>query len=161
MQDIGLLGLRLDDRRIYRLHVWDPTACIDEAPIHDHPFAFTSTVIAGQITNTRYEESPAGVEYHRDRYTPPCEDERVSDTIRLSADSTTFRAGETYRQRADQLHSSAQILGTVTLLRRTFTDVDRLTVCRPPGSPWVAGRSRPASAAEVRRITAAALDLMG
>ena len=24
MQEIGLLGLRLDDRREYRLHVWDP-----------------------------------------------------------------------------------------------------------------------------------------
>jgi hypothetical protein len=25
MQDIGLMSLRLDDRREYRLHVWDPS----------------------------------------------------------------------------------------------------------------------------------------
>jgi hypothetical protein len=161
MQDIGLLGLRLDESRVHRLHVWDPTACVEEAPVHDHPFDFTSTVIAGQITNTRYEESATGVAYQRDRYAPPSEDERAVDTIRLSARSTTFTTGERYSQRAGQLHSSSQILGTVTLLRRTFTDVGRLTVCRPPGSPWVPGRSRPASAAEIRRITAAALDLMG
>ena len=24
MQDVGLLGLRLDNQRAYRLHVWDP-----------------------------------------------------------------------------------------------------------------------------------------
>jgi hypothetical protein len=27
VQDIGLLGLRLDERREFRLHVWDPTSC--------------------------------------------------------------------------------------------------------------------------------------
>ena len=26
MQDIGLMSLRLDDRREYRLHVWDPSS---------------------------------------------------------------------------------------------------------------------------------------
>ena len=47
MQEIGLLGLRLDDTREYRLHVWDPSSSAGEPPIHDHPFDFTSTVIAG------------------------------------------------------------------------------------------------------------------
>ena len=26
MQDIGLMSLRLDDRREYRLHIWDPSS---------------------------------------------------------------------------------------------------------------------------------------
>ena len=55
MQEIGLLGLRLDDKREYRLHVWDPSSSVGEPPIHDHPFDFTSTVIAGEMTNTRYD----------------------------------------------------------------------------------------------------------
>ena len=32
MQDIGLMGLRLDDRREYRLHVWDPSSCVGDRP---------------------------------------------------------------------------------------------------------------------------------
>ena len=55
MQDIGLLGLRLDDRREYRLHVWDPRSRVGQAPIHDHPFDFSSTSVAGEVTNIRYE----------------------------------------------------------------------------------------------------------
>jgi hypothetical protein len=161
MQEVGLLGLRLDEGRAYRLHVWDPEACVADPPIHDHPFDFASTVIAGELTNTLYEESPSGLEYERDRYTPGDEAGRVTDTIRLSSASTTLAAGQSYAQRAHELHASAQVPGTVTVLRRTFKDVARLTVCRAPGSPWVSGRSRPASPRELRRITGAALDLMG
>ena len=65
MQDIGLMSLRLDDRREYRLHVWDPTECVEEPPVHDHPYDFTSTVIAGELTNMRYQDDPAGDEYPR------------------------------------------------------------------------------------------------
>jgi len=49
--------------------------------------------------------------------------------------------------------------GTVTIIRWTFTDVPELTVCHRVDAPWVSGRSRPAAADEVKRITAAALDL--
>src|SRR5215475_11448884 len=92
MQDIGLLGLRLDERREYRLHVWAPSSCTGEPPIHDHPFDFTSTIIAGEMTNTRYEESPSGVEYRRVRYSTPDEDARRTDTVRLTRTATTLAA---------------------------------------------------------------------
>ena len=58
MQDIGLMGLRLDDRREYRLHVWDPSYCVGEPPVHDHPYDFTSTVIAGELTNSGTKRIP-------------------------------------------------------------------------------------------------------
>ena len=58
MQEIGLMGLRLDDRREYRLHIWDPSYYAGEPPIHDHPYDFTSTIIAGELTNIRYERTP-------------------------------------------------------------------------------------------------------
>jgi hypothetical protein len=32
MQEIGLLSLRLDDQREYRLHVWDPTYTLEDPP---------------------------------------------------------------------------------------------------------------------------------
>jgi hypothetical protein len=52
MQDTGLLGLWLGSSRQYRLHIWDPGSSTGEGVIHDHPLDFTSTVIAGGITNT-------------------------------------------------------------------------------------------------------------
>ena len=160
MQEIGLLGLRLDDTREYRLHVWDPSTSVGEPPIHDHPFDFTSTVIAGEMTNTRYEEDPLGVEYHRVRYTPPNEDDRRSDTIRLSGTATTFTAGDQYHQLASELHDSRQLPGTVTIIRRTFTaDASELSVCNREPTAWVSGQSRPAALADVKRIVATALEL--
>jgi len=98
MQEIGLLGLRLDEQRTYRLHVWDPSEAAGEPPIHDHPYHFTSRVIAGEITNTRYEEDPAGDEYARFRYSPGAEDARRLDAVRLSGTATTFTEAEEYRQ---------------------------------------------------------------
>jgi hypothetical protein len=85
MQDIGLMSLRLDDRREYRLHVWDPSSWDGEPPVHDHPYDFTSTIIVGEMTNTRYEEDHAGEEFVRFRYSPGAEGERRSDAVRLSS----------------------------------------------------------------------------
>ncbi len=159
-QEIGLLGLRLDDRREYRLHVWDPSSIVGEPPIHDHPFDFTSTVIAGELTNTRYQEDRLGIEYRRVRYTLPNENDRRSDTVRLSGMATTLTAGDQYHQFAHELHNSGQLPGTVTIIRRTGTrDVSELTVCNRDEAGWISGQSRPAAPADVKRITATALEL--
>src|SRR4051794_1829610 len=81
MQDIGLLGLRLDDRRQHRLHVWGPTYAVGEPLVHDHPYDFTSTVVVGELTNTRYVEDDAGMEYHRVRYATADDAVRTTDTV--------------------------------------------------------------------------------
>ncbi len=160
MQEIGLLGLRLDDVREYRLHVWDLSSSAGEPPIHDHPFDFTSTVVAGEMTNTRYQEDPFGAEYRRVRYSPPNEDDRRSDIVRLSAMATTFAAGGQYHQLAHELHDSRQLPGTVTIIRRTFTPhSSELTVCNREETAWVSGQSRPAPPADVKRIITTALEL--
>ncbi len=157
MQDFGLLGLRLDDRRVYRLHVWDPAAYAGELPVHDLPFDFTSTIVAGEMTNTRYEEDPSGIEYYRMRYSPPEEPARRTDTVRLSATATTYTEGSSYSQRAHELHDSRQLPGTVSIIRQTFKDVPELTVCLRDETAWVSGQSRSATLEEIKRITAAAL----
>jgi hypothetical protein len=159
MQDIGLLGLRLDDRREWRLHVWDPESCVGDPPVHDHPYDFTSIVIAGEMLNTRYVEDPDGIEFSRHRYRPGDESARRTDAVHLAASATRHSPGDRYAQSARELHSSRQVPGTVTLIRcRPFVDRE-LTVCLAPGAPWVTGESRPATGAEVRRITGAALDV--
>ena len=158
MQHIGLLGLRLDDHRELRLHVWDPTYSIveDDPPIHDHPFDFTSMIIAGEMINTRYEIDPTGAEYTRFRYTPSDEQGRTADTVRLSGTATTYTEGDRYEQSANELHDSRQLQGTVSIIRCTFREVQQLTVCRK-GREWVSGQSRSPTSEEVKSITGKAL----
>jgi hypothetical protein len=93
------------------------------------------------------------------RYSPPNEDARTADTVRLSSSATTLTAGSHYSQLAHELHGSRQVPGTVTIIRMTFKDVPELTVCTRGEAPWVSGQARPAASEEVKRITATALDL--
>lgn len=158
MQEIGLLGLRLDERREYRLHVWDPTCSIGEPPVHDHPYHFTSNVIVGELRNTRYEEDPAGEEYVRFRYPPSAEDLRRSDTVRLSASATTFTEGGRYRQRAHELHASWQLPGTVTVIRCSWVEPSDLTVCFRDEGSWRSGHARDATRDEIKAMAAKALE---
>jgi hypothetical protein len=159
MQEIGLLGLRLDEWRGYRLHVWAPDDAAGDPVVHDHPYDFTSTVIVGELVNTRYVEDPHGAEHLRERYTPGNEDERRGDTVRLVGTAEVLRAGARYRQTAHELHDSRQLPGTVTVLHfdRFVDDLAELTVCRRADTPWVSAAARPATHAEVKRITALAL----
>jgi hypothetical protein len=160
LQDTGVLGLWLDPGRRYRLHVWDPGSGTNDELVHDHPLDLTSTVVAGEITNTRYEEDPGGDEYRRDRYVVGDEAHRRTDSVRLRGTSTTYRPGESYHQAAPELHASAQIPGTVTVVRFTAVEVPVVTVCRRPGTPWVSGAARAAEAREVARFTGLALSLL-
>ena len=161
MQDTGVVGLWLDVCRTYRLHVWVPERAVGDPPIHDHPFDFTSTVIVGELVNTRYREDPGGRAYVRERYTPGDEGTRATDTVRLVGESETLGAGARYRQVAHELHDSRQLPGTVTVLHfdHVSDDLPRLTACRRAGTPWVSGRARPATPDEVGHITATALAL--
>jgi hypothetical protein len=158
MQDIGLMGLRLDDRREHRLHVWDPTYCTEEPPIHDHPYDFTSTIIAGELTNARYEEDSAGDQFVRFRYSPGAEGERRSDSVRLSPTATNFSASDQYRQLAHELHSSWQQPGTVTAIQCQWVDVSELTVCVREEGSWRSGQGRGATRDEIKHFTAKALE---
>src|ERR1700722_4490223 len=154
MQEIGLMGLRLDDRREYRLHVWDPSYNEGEPPIHDPPYDFTSQVIAGEMTNTRYVEDPAGHQYARFRYSLPAEDQRRSDTVRLSATPETVAQGDEYRQLAQELHSSQQQPGTVTVIRCSWGEPRELTVCLRDEDSWRSGQGRDATRDEIKAFTA-------
>lgn len=159
IQELGLLSLRLDERKEHALHVWAPPRFVGPPPIHDHPYAFTSTVIVGEITNTRYVEDRSGEPYVRERYSLPDETVRRADHVLLSGEAEVYTEGEAYSQLADELHGSAQLPGTVTLLRRRFVATTELTVCRPVSVAWVTGAARLATPAEITSITAQALSL--
>jgi hypothetical protein len=54
-----------------------------DPPIHDHPYDFTSALVVGQLTNTRYAENGEGDEHIRFRYSLPDEEQRRSEPPRL------------------------------------------------------------------------------
>jgi hypothetical protein len=158
MQEIGLMGLRLDDQREYRIHVWDPTYNVGDPPIHDHPYDFTSKVIAGEMTNTRYVADPEGDEYIRCHYSLPTEDQRWSDTVRLSATPETVAQDGEYRQLAHELHASWQRPGTVTVIRCSWSEPRELTVCLRDEGSWRSGHARDATRDEIKAFTTKALE---
>ncbi len=158
MQDIGLMSLRLDDRRECRLHVWDPSYWVGEPPIHDHPYDFTSTIIAGEMTNTRYEEDTEGDKYMRFRYSPGAENGRRSDAVRLSSRATIFHEGKHYHQLAHELHASWQQPGTVTAICCQWVETPELTVCVRDEGSWRSGQGREATREEIKGFTAKALE---
>ncbi len=160
VQGIGLLSLRLDDRGERRLHVWDPATAPEHPPVHDHPYEFTSTVVAGELTDTTWAEHLDGEVFQRERYRLGAEDERTVDEVRLVGSPRVLRAGESYAHAAADLHDSRQVPGTVTVIRCTWHEPAELTVCLRPGDPWVSAGSRPATPDEVERITAPARDLL-
>jgi hypothetical protein len=157
MLDIGLMGLRLDEQREHRLHVWDPSASAGDPPIHDHPYDFSSAIIVGELSNTRYVENAAGDEYIRFRYMPPDEDQRRSDTVRLAAAVETLREGDRYRQLAHELHASWQQPGTVTVIRCSWNEPRELTVCLRDEASWCSGQARDATPEEIKAFTVKAL----
>jgi hypothetical protein len=152
------MGMRLDERREYRLHVWSPSSSEGDPPIHDHPYAFTSAIIVGELTNTRYVENAAGDEYIRFRYSPPDEERRRSDTVRLSSTAESLREGDEYGQIADELHASRQQPGTVTLIRCAWGVARELTVCLRDEASWRSGQARDATRAEIKSTAAKALE---
>jgi hypothetical protein len=127
-------------------------------PIHDHPYDFTSAIIVGELTNTRYVENAAGDEYLRFRYSLPDEEQRRSDTVRLSAAAETFREGDEYRQLAPELHTSWQQPGTVSLIRCSWGVARELTVCLRDEAAWCSGQARDATRDEIKSFTAKALE---
>lgn len=160
VQGIGLLSLRLDDRGERRLHVWDPTTAPEHPPVHDHPYDFTSTVVAGELTDTTWVEHPDGEVFRRERYRLDAEDERTVDEVRLLGTPQVLRAGEAYAHAAADLHDSRQVPGTVTVIRCTWHGPAELRVCFRPGDPWVSAESRPATPDEVERVTTPARALL-
>jgi len=56
VQGFGMLRTYLDGPGEPRLQIWDQRlATWSNNAIHDHPWAFTSTILAGTLFNQRYE----------------------------------------------------------------------------------------------------------
>lgn len=173
LQGFGMLRTYLG--RSLRLHVWDPRfRTPDVSDIHDHPWHFESTIIAGRMRNVRYhvvaQDDAARVpgathDEHRIMCGPaPTEkDSRLLRSVRVVVtDERIYGEGESYAMRADELHASFPDPGTVTLCRRmpTGRDPDKALVYVTRGKPWVSAEPRRATSEEVEAIVKSALEKM-
>lgn len=171
IQGFGMLRLYLT--KAIRLHIWDPSRAVESVTtIHDHPWNFTSHVVCGLMTDRVYrrigdDEWPANgrPKTHREERIvcgPGGGSMGAIREVRLEKTTTTHvRAGECYSRRAEELHESGAMAGTVTIVERTFmANTEHALVYAPIGQPWVSAEPRRATREEVEHFVTLARDLM-
>jgi hypothetical protein len=142
--------------------------------IHDHPWDFRSWIMTGVLYNLRFSEHIALGEHT----SPPAQGlsglyewkhiKTGPNGGPLKMDSTTvylkpmkdepYQQGETYCQRANEIHMTHYRPGTVTLNDRTNRNGENARVFWQAGTPWVDAKPRTATDEVVKRTLALALD---
>lgn len=165
VQGLGMLRVYLEPE--VRLHVWDRQLLVPGAsPLHDHPWDFTSSIIAGRMVNTRFERMPDGsdvgeiwncVEIKCGEGAHVVGDPKLVKLVRQGPE--VYTAGEFYAQGAQEIHWSLPEDGTVTICNRVFKkDRDHAHVFWRGRGRWVDAEPRKATAVEVEGVTLRALE---
>lgn len=169
LQGFGMLRTYFTDR--VRLQVWDHKYEIPgNNAVHDHPWDFRSTIVAGVLRNQRFmvdhdPPHPTRRPYHCQRIRPGMEGiEHGAPTVRQlwTPSLETYGVGDSYEQEAKELHRTDYDDGTVTLIvRERVVAQDLAWSCWPVDldgdPPWVLFRVREATTDEVLDITARSL----
>lgn len=163
LQGLGMLRLYLSEN--VRLHVWHKAFMAPGvSTIHTHPWDFTSHVVAGAVTNTRFAVTATipGSAFRSQLLHCGPGGHLIGESHPLGllpSAVDVYEEGAVYQQTADEIHCSDPVDGTVTLVTRTFTDhnKDHAFVYWPEGEAWVAAEPRPATPAEITAITQFAL----
>lgn len=172
-QGFGMLRTYLPGEDEPRLQIWDQRLAVwKSTAIHDHPWSFTSTIIAGILFNQRYvradganstqasPSAPFAELYkeviitpgpHRGEATP---DQTPPHDVWLAAKPVeAYGIGEQYSQTWDELHETRYLPGTVTLLsRHRERGVDRASSIWRGDGGWISARPRTATAEEVEMV---------
>lgn len=167
VQGFGMLRIYLDTDKRWRLNIWDDRlGTPGVSVIHDHPWSFTSYVLAGEVTNIRYMALPDLMEAtHHYQEIVTGEEGGPRGPIRsccLSSEHPEdYRAGEWYSQKLDEIHHTQCVRGTVTLNDRTKpTLAHTARVFWPVGSEWVDAKPRPATGLEIEMALGAVAQLL-
>lgn len=163
LQGLGMLRLYLSEE--IRLHVWNfDFAFPNASTMHTHPWDFESLVVAGELEQTRYIENENIEGDVFNTATILCGEGGCimsePEKIKLSScPMEHYVEGQTYTERAEEIHESFPLKGTVTLVTRRFRqDRDHAKVFRKPDSGWVSAEPRSATDGEVEEITRLALE---
>lgn len=168
LQGFGMLRAYLT--RTVRLHLWDSEFMVPNvSTIHDHPWNFTSVVLAGRMVNQIYRRK---LHYGRTGDPKPathrtmeiqcgeggCALGDANDMVLLPRPSRLYKPGARYDQLKHEIHESLPTDGTLTLVVRDFDgDPDRANVFWPIGEEWVSAEPRPATREEIDAACARSL----
>jgi len=171
LQGFGVLRTYISED--VHLHVWDARFRVSNvSDIHTHPWDFTSFVIAGRLSNRLYVEGPPSPvclpHMTKEILCGPIEDEKVRVAqfrdpgkmihlghVSLSSGTSDgiYEAGTCYSQKAEEIHRTSCIAGTVTVVHRTFReDREHAKVFWPVGQGWISAEPRRATEREVDEI---------
>ncbi len=144
-----------DAPKRFRLNLWDHRFTKPGvSTIHDHPWDFKSVIIAGGFTNQRYDIAQYPLGYTHTFTTIKTgeggglEKSSFEHCELLPCLEEPYWPGDVYHQRADEIHETLFVDGTVTLNERVG-DTERARVFWPHGSDWIDAEPRVASREEV------------
>jgi hypothetical protein len=163
LQGFGMLRTYLTPE--IRLHVWDSRYKVENvSTLHTHPWHFHSYVVAGYVVNQRFIKgdewrSPANYREQEILCGPGGhETDKSSNVFLWQGVKERYGEGDSYTQKAHEIHESTPEDGTVTIVRREFLeDADHAFVYIPIGEEWVSAEPRKAKKAEVQDICQYAL----
>lgn len=167
LQGLGMFRLYLSPE--VRLHLFDTRHAVkDVSTVHTHPWNFKSTILVGQILNTRLQEysyreqgsSPyrkstiqcgTGGGLVRGSDEPHCHPGEGELVFLARRPTERYRPGGIYYQEHSELHESVPMLGTITICERNFVNADRdhAAVYWPHGTQWVSAEPRAATHVEI------------
>lgn len=166
LQGFGMLRTYLAPE--VRLHIWDDRYKVrNVSVIHDHPWDFDSYIVAGTVFQRRYSiHTVQGI------WTEPYMMQTIAcgvgggpcgspEEIYLSpAKLETYNEGESYTQKAAEIHNSLPMRGTVTIIERRFQeDTEHAHVFWPVGYEWVSAEPKAATKREINDITKLSLEI--
>lgn len=165
----GLGMLRTYINKGLRLHIWDSSLRTPGvSPLHTHPWSLYSRIIRGEMWNHRYQEVDQYSSSHPmefNKVTITCGSEACThgepETVFLEGQHPElYCRGDSYHQKASEIHESLPTDGTVTLIQRFFDQKDEETAqvyWRGRGS-WVDAKPRPATEDEVIQVLSRSLN---
>lgn len=164
VQGFGFIRTKIQN--VGRIHVWDSKLTTPRvSTMHTHPWALRSTIISGELINQRFVESeaaPRGMPYMRSRIATGegggllGEPEAVK--ILPADDPEWYLPGDTYAQRAAEIHRSIPQDGTVTLMTRPQgPPLEEATVYWPAGTTWVSAEPQKLADWQIEEAIAYAL----
>lgn len=164
VQGFGFIRTKIQN--VGRIHVWDSKLTTPRvSTMHTHPWALRSTIISGELINQRFvevTEQPRGMPYMRSRIATGEGGGLIGDPepvkVLPDADPEWYLPGDTYSQRATEIHRSTPQDGTVTLMTRPQgPPLEEAVVYWPAGTSWVSAEPQKLADWQVEEVIAYAL----
>lgn len=162
-QGFGMLRTYFGPQQKYRLNVWNKRfARPGVSTIHDHPWDFQSWIMGGSLTNLRYAQGMAGPNHHVQSIKTgegggPVGYPSIVFLYPATPCPEFYETGDSYRQKANEIHETFYADGTVTLNERSNRYSETARVFWPIGRQWIDAEPRPATPEEVTLATRGAL----